>query len=277
MDYLFASRLQALRKEHQMTQERLAAQLGVTFQAVSKWENGQSFPDISLLPVLAAVFGVTIDSLLGYMPSHKLISAYEEKYKSGDYYWGLEPTKMCYDILKLKPPTKPYTLLDIGCGEGKDAVFFAKNGYIVSAFDIADAGLDKAKRLAAQHQVAVNFFKADLLDYRQDSTFDIVFSSGVLHYMPEGKRAEVLGNYQAHTAEGGLNAFNVFVKKPFIADAPDREPTDTVWRSGELFTYYHDWLFHQCSEDIFDCDSSGVGHKHCMDTLIAEKVRRDAL
>ena len=44
------------------------------------------------------------------------------------------------------------------------------------------------------------------------------------------------------------------------------------WKSGELFMYYHDWLFHKNEEWIFDCDSSGTPHKHCMDVLIAEKV-----
>lgn len=46
-----------------MTQERLSEKLNVTAQAVSKWENGSGMPDITLLPELAAVFGVTIDEL----------------------------------------------------------------------------------------------------------------------------------------------------------------------------------------------------------------------
>lgn len=54
-----------LRKEHGMTQEQLASALGITFQAVSKWENGVSSPDISTLPLLADLFGVSVDQLLG--------------------------------------------------------------------------------------------------------------------------------------------------------------------------------------------------------------------
>ncbi len=46
-----------------MTQEKLAEALNVSAQAVSKWENGQSCPDISLLPELSAIFGITIDAL----------------------------------------------------------------------------------------------------------------------------------------------------------------------------------------------------------------------
>lgn len=54
-----------LRKEKNMTQEALANALGVTNQAVSKWESDQSRPDIAFLPTIADLFGVSIDHLFG--------------------------------------------------------------------------------------------------------------------------------------------------------------------------------------------------------------------
>lgn len=61
-----ASNIQKHRKLRGLTQETLAVKLGVTFQAVSKWENGKSSPDILLLPLLADAFGCSIDSLFSY-------------------------------------------------------------------------------------------------------------------------------------------------------------------------------------------------------------------
>ena len=58
-------RIARMRLQHAMTQERLANIANVSSQAVSKWENDQSYPDILLLPVLAKTFGVTVDELLG--------------------------------------------------------------------------------------------------------------------------------------------------------------------------------------------------------------------
>ena len=55
--------IRALRLQKGLTQEQVAQQLGVTYQAVSKWENGTNTPDIGLLPEIAALFGVTIDAL----------------------------------------------------------------------------------------------------------------------------------------------------------------------------------------------------------------------
>lgn len=64
MNTTFSAQLQKLRKEHGVTQDTLAAHLGVSPQAVSKWENG-SYPDGDLLPKIADFFGVSIDYLYG--------------------------------------------------------------------------------------------------------------------------------------------------------------------------------------------------------------------
>lgn len=259
------------RREMGLTQNQLAKSLNISFQSVSKWENGASYPDIEMLPKLAAALGTTVDGLLGYGSG---AADYDDRYNTKEYYWGLKPNRICYDIMKILPPIKPYRVLDIGCGEGKDAVFFAKCGYAVTAFDISEQGIEKAKRLAEYNKVEVKLFKADIFDYRPDTEYDIIFSSGVLHFLPRTERENFCGSLKSHTSESGINAMNVFVRKPFINRAPDStrdEEKRHPWRSGELFGYYHDWLFHTCREEIFDCNSGGKPHKHCMDTLIAQK------
>ena len=57
-------RIKELRIENNLTQEALAEQLGLSFQAVSRWENDLTYPDITLLPILANMFGVSVDFLL---------------------------------------------------------------------------------------------------------------------------------------------------------------------------------------------------------------------
>ncbi|MBQ8399886.1 MAG: helix-turn-helix transcriptional regulator, partial [Clostridia bacterium] len=61
----FGKRLKVLRKNKNMTQEELANALNISFQAISKWENEISNPDLSLIVPLAAVLGVSTDTLLG--------------------------------------------------------------------------------------------------------------------------------------------------------------------------------------------------------------------
>ena len=64
MDMTIGKRIAALRKEKGLTQEELADHMGVSPQAVSKWENDQTCPDISALPKLARLLGVSVDELL---------------------------------------------------------------------------------------------------------------------------------------------------------------------------------------------------------------------
>lgn len=59
-------KIKAARKTCNITQEELAEKLGVTRAAVSKWENAESYPDITMLPQIARLFHITIDDLFGY-------------------------------------------------------------------------------------------------------------------------------------------------------------------------------------------------------------------
>lgn len=70
MEQTLGKRIVTNRKRMGLTQDQLAERLGVTAQAVSKWENDQSCPDITMLPKLAEIFGITTDELLGREPVH---------------------------------------------------------------------------------------------------------------------------------------------------------------------------------------------------------------
>ncbi len=65
MTLFFGENLKRLRKEKEMTQETLADFLGVSFQTISKWERGETYPDITTLPIISRFFNVSIDDLLG--------------------------------------------------------------------------------------------------------------------------------------------------------------------------------------------------------------------
>lgn len=65
MKLLIGENIRRLRRERNLTQEEVAVHLGISFQAISKWERGDGYPDITMLPTLAGYFGVSMDELIG--------------------------------------------------------------------------------------------------------------------------------------------------------------------------------------------------------------------
>ena len=87
MDLYFSENIKRLRKECDLTQEVLADFLGVSFQAVSKWERGESYPDIEMLPVIAGFFSISTDDLLGVdrAKNEEEILTFVDKFDNGKY------------------------------------------------------------------------------------------------------------------------------------------------------------------------------------------------
>ena len=88
---IFSRNLRRLRLEKNLTQEQLANQLGVSVQSVSRWECGNTLPDVMLLPVIARIYGVTVDDLYrddakGY-PNYaqRLLAVYEASGRTEDF------------------------------------------------------------------------------------------------------------------------------------------------------------------------------------------------
>jgi len=65
MELHIGQNIRRLRRARNLTQEEIAAHLGISFQSISKWERGDGYPDITMLPALAHYFGVSVDELLG--------------------------------------------------------------------------------------------------------------------------------------------------------------------------------------------------------------------
>lgn len=199
---------------------------------------------------------------------------YEKWYGGEDYYWGLEPGDFLDELIRLCPPAEGRKVLDIGCGEGKDAVYMAQKGYSVTAFDLTDNGIRKTLALAERKGVSVKAFVDDINTFDPCGQFDIIYSTGTVQYLFEENKAAFFEKIGRMTAPDGIVFFNVFVEKPFLALPPDWDIEEKMWRSGELFTYFPDWKFERIDEVIFEDKSGGIPHYHCMDTIICRKISR---
>ncbi len=97
-------KIRELRRKSDITQEKVADYLGISFQSVSKWENGTALPDISYVIPLANFFGVTTDELLGRDPDGAILKEYDEKYFDARHRGDLrEAIAICREVVGLYP------------------------------------------------------------------------------------------------------------------------------------------------------------------------------
>lgn len=168
------------------------------------------------------------------------------------------------------PPNS--SVLDLGCGEGRNALFLAEQGFEVTAVDISEHGVNKLRSLAAQRGLKLRAEVADMRSYPLDCEFDLIISHGCLHLIERAAWQSVLQRIKDHTAAGGYNAVAVFTDQ--IAPPPDLEAFCVgLFRAGELFTYYENWDIQvRQSYTIHDEHPGGIRHTHPIDKIVARKV-----
>ena len=84
------------------------------------------------------------------------------------------PTTDMMDFYKnLKPNSY---ILDVGCGEGRNSIFLTEHGHKVDAFDLSEAGIEKAKAIAVDKGLDINFFVCDLGAYVFDKEYDVIMA-----------------------------------------------------------------------------------------------------
>jgi tellurite methyltransferase len=191
------------------------------------------------------------------------------------YIWGTEASLLARQVSALLPPGA--RVLDVGCGEGRDSVFFAERGFDVTGVDIARSGLAKAERLACARGVRARWVCGDIggLATRRlgDGSFDLIYSCSSVHYVPRAMRGRLFRRLQALTRTEGLHAHIVFTDLAIYMEKGERIDYFTP---GELVALYADWLIVACEKRLIDCRQDGTIHRHSVEQLVVRAHPRDA-
>ena len=124
---------------------------------------------------------------------------WDQRYATTELVWGAGPNRF---LVSEVADLTPGRALDLGCGEGRNAIWLAERGWRVSGVDFSQAGLDKARRLAVDRGVEVTWVRADLLDYEPDhGAFDLVILMYI--HLPAAQLADVMKTASAALAPGG--------------------------------------------------------------------------
>jgi SAM-dependent methyltransferase len=165
--------------------------------------------------------------------------------------------------------------LDIGAGEGSDAIRLAKLGYDVDAVEISSVGAKKTECFAAEAGVndKVRVVASDVQDFTPDGPYDVIICNGVLHYVED--KQSVIRLMQDATCPGGINVISLWSDYTPVPDWHDElvpvysDPEDGVVTSG-----YKEWTneFIYFERDKTESAHSDLpAHRHSHIKLIASK------
>jgi SAM-dependent methyltransferase len=127
------------------------------------------------------------------------VAEFWEDFYSGERRWSGEPNA---SLVEEAAGLEPGTALDLGCGEGGDAIWLASQGWTVTGADISQAALEIAARHAAEAGVTVSWERHDLAESLPAGPFDLVTTT-FLHSPVELPRARILRAAAELVADGG--------------------------------------------------------------------------
>ena len=133
---------------------------------------------------------------------------WNKRFESEDTYLGERPSPfLSREIERIRRLAPGKRALDIACGEGRNSVFLAQQGFLVTGLDISDVGLGKATRRAAEAGVTVDFQQVDLDEYRFTEQFDLIINFNFLlrSLIPEAVQA---------LSPGGLLIIDTIMESP---------------------------------------------------------------
>ena len=134
---------------------------------------------------------------------------WDERYSSAGYAYGTEPNEFLVATASRLPAGR---ILCLGEGEGRNAVWLARQGYEVTAVDASRVGLQKAQRLAASHQVTITTVHADLAEYEiAPGHWDGIVS--IFCHLPPALRSDVHRRCVDGLSPGGVMLLEAYTPK----------------------------------------------------------------
>ena len=181
-----------------------------------------------------------------------------------------EPALELSQLVGLLPASA--SVLDLGCGEGRNALYLAGKGLRVTAVDASAAGVNKLNYFARQRGLSVKAEVRDMRDYAFGQSYDLVVAHGSLHLIEREHWTRLIHSIKDHTNAGGYNVVVVFTDTlPPPEDLADFHIG--LFREGELFDFYHDWdVLLGRSYILEDEHPGGIRHRHPINQLVARNT-----
>lgn len=162
-------------------------------------------------------------------------------------------------------------VLDVGCGEGQNAIYLAEQGYQVDAFDLSEHGIAKVNDRCKASGVKLNAFIADLTEYEFEQNYDVIISFGTLHFVHKSDWNKFIKEAKEHTNYGGMHIIQLFTD--VVPASEDIAPFAIgLAKDKEIKELYDDWEILQFKSYVFEDEHPGVPkHLHASNKIVARK------
>ena len=181
-------------------------------------------------------------------------------------------TRTHSEVLHAATIVPPGRALDLGCGNGRNSLYLAANGFAVTAWDKNPMSVNNLESIrAAERLDNLQTAVKDLNSLSFDGEYDLILSTVVMMFLEPDTIPGLIGNMQRCTAAGG---YNLIVAAMDTEDYPCTVGFPFAFKPDELREYYRDWELLKYNEDVGELhrtDASGNRIKLRFATLLARK------
>ena len=197
------------------------------------------------------------------------MTTFDDSYFTEKY--GL--TRTHSDVLHAMQFVKPGKTLDLGCGNGRNSLYLAANGFDVTAWDKNASGINNIKTICqAEGLTNLQTAVVDLNALSFECEYNFILSTVVLMFLEPQTIPRLIANMQRCTKSGG---YNLIVAAMDTADFPCTVGFPFAFKENELRNYYAGWELEKYNEDVGELhrtDANGNRIKLRFATLLARKA-----
>ena len=161
-------------------------------------------------------------------------SIWEKEYKKVDHLWGFNPNSMLTRYVEMLPENGK--VLNIGIGEGRNAFFFAEQGFVVEGIDISETAIKRCLEFSKEHNLNVQAKVQDITSFEiEPNKYSLIILSNILNFFCDDDIRAIIEKVKNGLIKNGLVYVNVFDDKE-----PGREKASEKYKQVAKHTLFNE-------------------------------------